>query len=85
MADDAELANRILAGDRESAGEIYDRYAPLVPISDANTMSAQCPAPIMPPCVVRLLADGSQNSFSSLDRGEARVNRHVDVFTDELH
>lgn len=30
MEDDAELANRILAGDRESAGEIYDRYAPVV-------------------------------------------------------
>jgi RNA polymerase sigma-70 factor (ECF subfamily) len=30
MEDDAELAKRILGGDREAAGEIYDRYAPLV-------------------------------------------------------
>ena len=30
MADDADLATRAAAGDREAAGEIYDRYAPLV-------------------------------------------------------
>jgi len=30
MANDAELAKRAAAGDREAAGEIYDRYAPLV-------------------------------------------------------
>ncbi|HXY33998.1 MAG TPA: sigma factor [Planctomycetaceae bacterium] len=30
MGDDAELARRILARDREAAGQIYDRYAPLV-------------------------------------------------------
>jgi RNA polymerase sigma-70 factor (ECF subfamily) len=30
MEDDAELAKRILGGDREAAGGIYDRYAPLV-------------------------------------------------------
>jgi RNA polymerase sigma-70 factor, ECF subfamily len=30
MGNDAELARRILAGDREAAGTIYDRYAPLV-------------------------------------------------------
>jgi hypothetical protein len=30
MVDDAELTRRILAGDREAAGVIYDRYAPLV-------------------------------------------------------
>jgi RNA polymerase sigma-70 factor, ECF subfamily len=30
MADDADLAKRAAAGDREAAGEIYDRYAPLV-------------------------------------------------------
>jgi RNA polymerase sigma-70 factor (ECF subfamily) len=30
MADDAELAKRTAAGDRGAAGEIYDRYAPLV-------------------------------------------------------
>ena len=30
MEDDAELAKRILGGDREAAGEVYDRYAPLV-------------------------------------------------------
>jgi len=30
MEDDAELTRRILAGDREAAGAIYDRYAPLV-------------------------------------------------------
>jgi RNA polymerase sigma-70 factor, ECF subfamily len=30
MANDAELAIRAKAGDREAAGEIYDRYAPLV-------------------------------------------------------
>jgi RNA polymerase sigma-70 factor (ECF subfamily) len=30
MADDADLATRAAAGDRDAAGEIYDRYAPLV-------------------------------------------------------
>jgi len=30
MEDDAELTRRILAGDREAAGVVYDRYAPLV-------------------------------------------------------
>ena len=30
MEDDAELTRRILAGDREAAGVIYDRYAPVV-------------------------------------------------------
>ena len=30
MANDAELARRAAAGNREAAGEIYDRYAPLV-------------------------------------------------------
>jgi RNA polymerase sigma-70 factor, ECF subfamily len=30
MEDDAALTRRILAGDREAAGAIYDRYAPLV-------------------------------------------------------
>jgi RNA polymerase sigma-70 factor (ECF subfamily) len=30
MANDAELAKRAAAGDREAAGEIYDRFAPLV-------------------------------------------------------
>jgi len=30
MMDDAELARRAAAGDREAAGAIYDRYAPLV-------------------------------------------------------
>jgi RNA polymerase sigma-70 factor (ECF subfamily) len=30
MGDDAELAGRIRAGDRDAAGEIYDRYAPIV-------------------------------------------------------
>ena len=30
MASDAELAKRAAAGEREAAGEIYDRYAPLV-------------------------------------------------------
>lgn len=30
MDDDAELTRRILAGDREAAGAVYDRYAPLV-------------------------------------------------------
>jgi RNA polymerase sigma-70 factor, ECF subfamily len=30
MRDDAELARSSAAGDREAAGEIYDRYAPLV-------------------------------------------------------
>jgi RNA polymerase sigma-70 factor, ECF subfamily len=30
MADDAELAKRAASGDRDAAGEIYDRYAPLV-------------------------------------------------------
>jgi len=30
MASDAELAKRAAAGDREVAGQIYDRYAPLV-------------------------------------------------------
>jgi RNA polymerase sigma-70 factor (ECF subfamily) len=30
MEDDAELANRVLAGDQDSVGEIYDRYAPVV-------------------------------------------------------
>jgi RNA polymerase sigma-70 factor (ECF subfamily) len=30
MAEDAELANRAAAGDPRAAGEIYDRYAPLV-------------------------------------------------------
>jgi RNA polymerase sigma-70 factor, ECF subfamily len=30
MSDDAKLAKRAAAGDREAAGEIYDRYAPLV-------------------------------------------------------
>src|SRR6185295_2518659 len=30
MADDADLARRAVAGEQEAAGEIYDRYAPLV-------------------------------------------------------
>jgi RNA polymerase sigma-70 factor (ECF subfamily) len=30
MKDDAELTRRMLAGDREAAGVVYDRYAPLV-------------------------------------------------------
>jgi RNA polymerase sigma-70 factor (ECF subfamily) len=30
MANDGELAKRAAAGEREAAGEIYDRYAPLV-------------------------------------------------------
>jgi RNA polymerase sigma-70 factor, ECF subfamily len=30
MAEDADLARRAAAGDREAAGEIYDRFAPLV-------------------------------------------------------
>jgi len=30
MEDDAALTRRVLAGDREAAGAIYDRYAPLV-------------------------------------------------------
>jgi RNA polymerase sigma-70 factor (ECF subfamily) len=30
MEDDAELVRRILAGDRDAAAAIYDRYAPLV-------------------------------------------------------
>jgi RNA polymerase sigma-70 factor (ECF subfamily) len=30
MASDGELAKRAAAGEREAAGEIYDRYAPLV-------------------------------------------------------
>lgn len=30
MANDAELAKRAAAGDREAAAEIYDRYAPLI-------------------------------------------------------
>lgn len=30
MAEDSELATRAAGGDREAAGEIYDRYAPLV-------------------------------------------------------
>lgn len=30
MEEDAELARRAARGDREAAGEIYDRYAPLV-------------------------------------------------------
>jgi len=30
MADDADLATRAAAGDRDAAGEIYDRHAPLV-------------------------------------------------------
>jgi RNA polymerase sigma-70 factor, ECF subfamily len=30
MADDAELVRRATAGGRDAAGEIYDRYAPLV-------------------------------------------------------
>ncbi|HXY36211.1 MAG TPA: RNA polymerase sigma factor [Planctomycetaceae bacterium] len=30
MEDDAELTRRILAGDREATGLLYDRYAPLV-------------------------------------------------------
>jgi RNA polymerase sigma-70 factor (ECF subfamily) len=30
MADDADLATRAAAGDRDAAGQIYDRYAPLL-------------------------------------------------------
>ena len=30
MAEDSELATRAAGGDRQAAGEIYDRYAPLV-------------------------------------------------------
>jgi RNA polymerase sigma-70 factor, ECF subfamily len=30
MADDCELSRRAIGGDRQAAGEIYDRYAPLV-------------------------------------------------------
>ena len=30
MTDDAELARKAAGGDQDAAGEIYDRYAPLV-------------------------------------------------------
>jgi DNA-directed RNA polymerase specialized sigma24 family protein len=41
MASDAELAKRAAGGDQTAAGEIYDRYAPLVRAVLLDAVSSQ--------------------------------------------